>query len=84
MLLSVNEITHHYGKRCALDQFSISIPTGKVTALLGPNGAGKSTVFKLLAGLIRRQRGGYYLDHTPVTQEMSHLFQGLARVTSHC
>lgn len=80
MLLSVKEVTHHYGKRCALDQFSISIPTGKVTALLGPNGAGKSTVFKLLAGLIRRQSGTYYFDRTPVTQEMSHLFQKIGFV----
>ena len=80
MHLSVNDITHHYGKRCALDQFSISIPSGKVTALLGPNGAGKSTVFKLLAGLIKRQSGSYHLDHTPVTDEMSHLFQKIGFV----
>ena len=80
MPLSVNDITHHYGRRCALDQFSISIPSGKVTALLGPNGAGKSTVFKLLAGLIKRQSGSYHLDHTPVTEEMSHLFQKIGFV----
>lgn len=80
MHLSVNDITHHYGKRCALDQFSISIPSGKVTALLGPNGAGKSTVFKLLAGLIKRQSGSYHLDHTPVTEEMSQLFQKIGFV----
>lgn len=80
MYLSAKDITHHYGKRCALDRFSISIPSGSVTALLGPNGAGKSTVFKLLAGLIKRQSGHYHLDHTPVTEEMSRLFQKIGFV----
>jgi ABC-2 type transport system ATP-binding protein len=80
MFLSVKDITHYYDKRCALDQFSVSVPSGKVTALLGPNGAGKSTVFKLLAGLIKRQSGSYHLGRTPVTNEMSHLFQKIGFV----
>jgi ABC-2 type transport system ATP-binding protein len=41
----------------ALRDLSLSCPAGKITCLLGPNGAGKTTVIKILAGLIRPDRG---------------------------
>lgn len=40
-----------YGSIWALQDFSVSVPRGHVTALVGPNGAGKTTLLKLLAGL---------------------------------
>jgi ABC-2 type transport system ATP-binding protein len=40
-----------YGSMWALQDCSISVPPGRVTALVGPNGAGKTTLLKLLAGL---------------------------------
>lgn len=44
-----------YGNRIVLDDISIDIRAGEVTALLGPNGAGKSTLLKLLCGEIPSQ-----------------------------
>ncbi|WP_187182311.1 ABC transporter ATP-binding protein [Rhizobium sp. WL3] len=41
----------------ALDGLSLSIPRGVVYGLLGPNGAGKSTLLRILAGLLRPDRG---------------------------
>ncbi len=41
----------------ALDGLSLSIPRGIVYGLLGPNGAGKSTLLRILAGLLRPDRG---------------------------
>ena len=41
----------------ALDGLSLSIPRGVVYGLLGPNGAGKSTLLRILAGLLRADRG---------------------------
>ncbi|MDZ7874341.1 MAG: ABC transporter ATP-binding protein [Rhizobium sp.] len=41
----------------ALDGLSLSIPQGVVYGLLGPNGAGKSTLLRILAGLVRPDRG---------------------------
>jgi ABC-2 type transport system ATP-binding protein len=41
----------------ALDDLSLSIPRGVVYGLLGPNGAGKSTLLRILAGLVRPDRG---------------------------
>jgi ABC-2 type transport system ATP-binding protein len=40
-----------YGSSWALQDCSVSVPRGRVSALVGPNGAGKTTLLKILAGL---------------------------------
>jgi ABC-2 type transport system ATP-binding protein len=40
-----------YGPVWALQDCSVSVPRGRVSALVGPNGAGKTTLLKILAGL---------------------------------
>jgi len=40
-----------YGALWALQECSVTIPRGRVTALVGPNGAGKTTLLRVLAGL---------------------------------
>ncbi len=51
------ELTKYYASTCALEQVSMAVPQGKVTALLGRNGSGKSTLISLLLGLIEPTRG---------------------------
>lgn len=46
----------------ALDQVSISLYPGQVTALIGENGAGKSTLVKILTGIYRPSEGEILLD----------------------
>jgi ABC-2 type transport system ATP-binding protein len=46
-----------YGSVRALQDCTVSIPEGSVTALIGPNGAGKTTLLQLLAGLSRPSAG---------------------------
>jgi osmoprotectant transport system ATP-binding protein len=43
--------------RFALRDFSLQVPTGRVTALIGPSGSGKSTVLRLAAGLLQPEQG---------------------------
>jgi ATP-binding cassette subfamily B protein len=49
----------------ALDDVSLSIPTGRITALVGENGSGKSTLVKLLAGLYLPDTGSVLWDDIP-------------------
>jgi ABC-2 type transport system ATP-binding protein len=46
-----------YGSNWALQDFSVSVPRGHVTALVGANGAGKTTLLKLLVGLCAPSAG---------------------------
>jgi ABC-2 type transport system ATP-binding protein len=48
MVLSVHNLSKHYGPQAALHGVSLSAGVG-ITALLGPNGSGKSTLLRLLA-----------------------------------
>lgn len=46
-----------YGKRAALDGFSLNVPDGSVFGLLGPNGSGKSTFITMVAAMDQPQQG---------------------------
>ena len=49
-LISVHNLTRHYGDFCAVDDISFELATGDILGFLGPNGAGKSSTMQMLAG----------------------------------
>jgi sulfate transport system ATP-binding protein len=51
MAISVRGVTKRFGEFVALDDVSLDIPSGALTALLGPSGGGKSTLLRIIAGL---------------------------------
>lgn len=57
MLLEAKGISQKYGDKVAVNQLSLSVQKGSLTALLGPNGAGKSTTMKMLIGLTKPTSG---------------------------
>ena len=50
----------------ALDDMSMTVPTGAVYGLVGPNGAGKSTIIRHLTGIYRQDAGEITIDGAPV------------------
>ncbi|HET9015762.1 MAG TPA: ABC transporter ATP-binding protein [Thermomicrobiaceae bacterium] len=57
-----------YGSRLVLEQLSLDLERGSVTALVGPNGSGKSTVLKALARMLRPRHGAVYLDGRDISR----------------
>jgi ABC-2 type transport system ATP-binding protein len=55
--IETSGLTKRYGRRAALSECTLSVPTGKVVGLVGPNGAGKTTLLHLAVGLIEPSAG---------------------------
>jgi sulfate/thiosulfate transport system ATP-binding protein len=53
----VENVTKRFGDFVALDDVSIDVPDGGLTALLGPSGSGKSTLLRVIAGLEQPDEG---------------------------
>ncbi|MDB5742106.1 MAG: transporter related protein [Polaromonas sp.] len=66
-LVELNHLTFGYGERVILDDISLSVPRGKVTALLGASGGGKTTILRLIGGQIRARSGELLFDGQDVT-----------------
>lgn len=61
MVAALRGVTKRYGVVRALDDVSLEIDPGRVTAILGPNGAGKTTAIRLLLGLTHPTSGAVTL-----------------------
>ena len=66
-LVELRHLTFGYGERVILDDISLSVPRGKVTALLGASGGGKTTILRLIGGQNRAQSGQLLFDGQDIT-----------------
>ena len=68
-VLSVTGLTKYYRAFKSLDDFSLTLPSGKIVALLGPNGSGKTTLLKIIAGLLTPNSGSVSILGCPPGEE---------------
>ena len=71
--ISFENVSFRYGDRDVIQNVSVIIPKGKVTAIIGPSGAGKTTLLSLLERLYTPNEGQLKFGETPV--ERIHLDQ---------
>jgi sulfate/thiosulfate transport system ATP-binding protein len=67
MSIEIRKVTKRFGSFTALDDVSLEIPDGSLTAVLGPSGSGKSTLLRIVAGLERPDAGEILLSGEDAT-----------------
>jgi sulfate transport system ATP-binding protein len=67
MRIDLHDVSKRFGEFSAVDQVTLSVAEGSLTALLGPSGSGKSTLLRIIAGLEAPDSGGVVIDGTDVT-----------------
>ena len=68
MSIEIANVSKRFGDFVALEDVSVSIPTGSLTALLGPSGGGKSTLLRIIAGLEHADAGDIRIEGTDATR----------------
>jgi len=84
MSILVRNVSRSFGDFVALDDVSLEVDSGSLTALLGPSGSGKSTLLRIIAGLERPDAGQILLSGkdatalTPQKRNIGFVFQHYA------
>ena len=65
-LLVTDSVSKNFGNFKALDNVSISVPSGSIFGLLGPNGAGKTTFIRIINQITMPDTGSVMLDGEPL------------------
>ena len=68
MEITIRHVSKRFGDFVVLDDVSVVVPAGALTALLGPSGSGKSTLLRVIAGLEQPETGEVLIANQAVTQ----------------
>jgi ABC-type cobalamin/Fe3+-siderophores transport system ATPase subunit len=61
-MIEIKDLTLSYGTHAVIQDFSVSIATGTISAIVGGNGAGKTTLLSAIAGAIKPSSGSITID----------------------
>lgn len=82
MSISIQNVSRRFGSFQALDDVTLEVPSGSLTALLGPSGSGKTTLLRIVAGLESADAGSVLFQDEDVT-ETSARDRGVGFVFQH-
>ena len=72
-LMVIQGLSKSFGGLKAVQDVSLAVPAGSLTALIGPNGAGKTTLFALMSGFLTPDSGKVLFDGQDITGRAPHL-----------
>lgn len=76
-LLSIDNISVHFGGIVALDHVSFDIDQGQIVGIIGPNGAGKTTLFNCLTRLYKTDEGDIWFQGKSLLKVSPHKISAL-------
>ena len=84
-MIEIQNISKIYpgAKVKALDDVSLTIPSGEFFGLLGPNGAGKTTLISILSTLLLPAEGQILIDGEVLSRQRGDIKRKLALITQH-
>jgi sulfate transport system ATP-binding protein len=68
MSIEVRNVTKKFGDFVAVNDVSLTVPTGELVALLGPSGSGKTSLLRIIAGLERADAGQVFFEGQDATR----------------
>jgi branched-chain amino acid transport system ATP-binding protein len=80
-LLRIERVCKRFGGLLAVDNASLAVEAGRITALIGPNGAGKTTLFSIISGFLPPSGGRIFHRGEDITGVPPHVLarRGIAR-----
>jgi ABC-type branched-subunit amino acid transport system ATPase component len=72
VVLEARDVIVDFGGLRAVNEASITVPSGRIVGLIGPNGAGKTTLFNAITGAIRPRSGRVFLGGHDITGLPTH------------
>ena len=71
-LLSIKDLSIHFGGLAALSRVSMDVEGGRIFSIIGPNGAGKTTVFNCITGIYRPTSGSIRFQDKEIAGKKPH------------